>query len=42
MLSANEAVKEVGLKHVRLGNIGVFVQSNQELETLVSRTGGAI
>lgn len=42
MLSAYEAVKEVGLQHVRLGNIGVFVQTNRELETLVSRTDGAI
>lgn len=42
MLEAYHAVKEAGLKNVRLGNIGVFVSTQQELELLLETAKEAI
>ncbi len=39
MVAAYKAVKEVGLKKVKLGNYGVFVKSQAELETLTNLVG---
>ena len=37
MLEAYARVKDVGLKNVRLGNIGVFVRTDEDLELLRER-----
>lgn len=42
MLKTYEAVKETGLEQVRLGNLGVFIKSNKEMETLLSKAPHAI
>jgi len=34
MLEAYERVKDVGLENVRLGNIGIFVRTEEDLELL--------
>lgn len=35
MLSAYTAAKEAGLKNIKLGNIGQFVRTNKDLDTLI-------
>jgi len=42
MLKAYEAVKEAGLKNVRLGNIGIFVRNEKDYEILLSVAKEAI
>lgn len=42
MLDAYQSVKEVGLKNIRLGNIGVFVKTQKELELLIKTAKDAI
>ncbi len=42
MIRAYEKTKEAGLQNVRLGNLGVFIRSNTDLETLIARTDNAI
>jgi pyruvate-formate lyase-activating enzyme len=42
MVKAYDAVKETGLKNVRLGNLGVFIKNNKELETLLTKDASAI
>jgi pyruvate-formate lyase-activating enzyme len=39
MVEAYDRVKKVGLENVRLGNIGVLADSNEDLEYLYSRLG---
>ena len=34
MLDAYARVKDVGLRNVRLGNIGIFVKTEEDLELL--------
>ncbi len=41
MLSAYQAVKAAGLKQVKLGNIGVFIKTDQDYERLASLAPGA-
>jgi pyruvate formate lyase activating enzyme len=36
MLSAYEASIKAGLRHVRLGNIGIFIKGERDFETLIS------
>jgi len=38
MLEAYARVRDVGLKNVRLGNIGVFVRTEEDLELLRKTT----
>ena len=38
MLEAYARVKDVGLTNVRLGNIGVFVKTEEDLESLRKST----
>ncbi len=40
MLSAYEAATAAGLKHVRLGNLGVFIKTEQDYEKLISAAPG--
>jgi pyruvate-formate lyase-activating enzyme len=42
MVKAYDAVKETGLKYVRLGNLGVFVKKNKELEILLAKDANSI
>ena len=42
MLEAYQAVKEVGLKNVRLGNIGIFVKTDEDYEALLKEASDAI
>ncbi len=42
MLGAYKAVKETGLKNVRLGNIGIFVKNEEEYEILLKFAKEAI
>lgn len=42
MLEAYHASKEAGLRNVKLGNIGIFVRTDEELETLLSFAKDAI
>lgn len=39
MLEAYGAVKDIGLRQVRLGNCGLFAHTSQEWETLLATTG---
>jgi hypothetical protein len=39
MISTYHAVKETGLINIRIGNIGVFARSEQDLELLERETG---
>jgi pyruvate-formate lyase-activating enzyme len=39
MVEAYEAVREAGLRHVRLGNCGVFARTAEQWSTLVERVG---
>ncbi|KPK77810.1 MAG: radical SAM protein [Phycisphaerae bacterium SM23_30] len=41
MLEAYTAAKNVGLKNVRLGNIGVFAKTQSEVEKVIEMTGTA-
>ncbi len=34
MAEAYEAVKSIGLRHVRLGNVGLFAKTEEDLEYL--------
>lgn len=42
MIAAYEAAREAGLKHIKLGNPGVFLRSEKDMQTLVSRLGAVI
>jgi len=42
MLAAYEAAREAGLKQVRLGNLGVFVRTQEDLERLLALAPGAV
>jgi pyruvate-formate lyase-activating enzyme len=42
MITAYERVKETGLQHVRLANIGVFVSNNREMEILMDKAPEAV
>lgn len=39
MIEAFRVIKGVGLKNVRLGNIGVFIKNEEDLEKLIDETG---
>jgi pyruvate-formate lyase-activating enzyme len=39
MIRTYHAVKDAGIINIRIGNIGVFVRTNQELELLERETG---
>lgn len=41
MISAYEAAKAAGLKNVRLGNVGVFVRTEEDYENLLACASGA-
>jgi hypothetical protein len=41
MIEACEAVCEAGLRHVRLGNCGVFVRTSEDWAVLLTRVGVA-
>lgn len=42
MLEAYQVSKEAGLKNIRLGNIGIFVKTKQDMETLLKFAKDAI